>query len=94
MSNARERITFGDMASEHIVGDARRAAIHQHPGRCAPWWWEAKKKAQKSPLSEDGVLAVFDPKTLQSMQATNDACASNQVFSTNHPTPLAPATGG
>jgi hypothetical protein len=40
------------------------------------------------------VLAVIDPKTLQSMQATNDACASNQVFSTNHPTPLTPATGG
>jgi hypothetical protein len=29
------------------------------------------------------IIAVIDPKTLQSMQATNDACASNQVFS-NH----------
>ena len=34
--HARKRITFGDMASEHLVGDACRAAIHRHPGRCAP----------------------------------------------------------
>ena len=41
-----------------------------------PIWKEVKNH---------GGLAVIDPKTLQSMQATNDACASNQVFSTNHP---------
>jgi hypothetical protein len=46
---------------------------------------ESQEKAQKSRLSRRVILAVIDPKTLQSMQATNDACASNQVFSTTHP---------
>jgi hypothetical protein len=87
------------MVSEHIVGvragppftdimvprassfAATSTRIKIKGGR----WWKAKKKAQKSRLSRRVILAVIDPKTLQSMQATNDACASNQVFSTNHP---------
>jgi hypothetical protein len=52
---------------------------------------------EKRPENRDflgEVLSVIDPKTLQSTQAMNDACASNQVFSTNHSSPLTPATGG